>query len=162
MEIRRLTLADKAEIESIAALAAKIWRERYDPIVGREQNDYMIKKFQSAKAITEQLENGYRYYFLFNEAPVGFFAFYPRNDAMYLSKLYLVKEERGKGYSKKMIEFVKERASEEGLSAIELNVNKYNESVLVYEKLGFIRIRSEKIDIGKGFYMDDYVYRLEF
>jgi len=33
---------------------------------------------------------------------------------------------------------------------------------LIYEKLGFKILRSEKNDIGQGYYMDDYVYRLEF
>ena len=49
-----------------------------------------------------------------------------------------------------------------GFDSIELNVNKNNETTGIYEKLGFKRIRSEVIDIGKGFVMDDYVYELRF
>jgi RimJ/RimL family protein N-acetyltransferase len=48
------------------------------------------------------------------------------------------------------------------LNRIELNVNKNNQSKYIYEKLGFKILRAEKIDIGNGFYMDDYVYYLEF
>ena len=43
----------------------------------------------------------------------------------------------------------------------EFNVNKHNPTLQIYKSLGFTTIRAEKIDIGGGFYMDDYVERLE-
>ena len=161
MVFEKLSLSDEGGIEEMSAIATAIVREHYDPILGKEQNDYMLKKFQSAQAIRGQLEQGYRYYFVGDKAHrLGFMAFYPRGEAMYLSKLYLYKDERGKGYSRRMIDFVADQARAEGLSAIELNVNRFNGSVDIYEKLGFTRIRSEKIDIGSGYFMDDYVYSL--
>ena len=144
-------------------MATEIVREHYDPILGKAQNDYMLEKFQSPHAIRSQLEHGYRYFFACEGGRrVGFLAFYPRGESMYLSKLYLYKAERGKGYSRRMVGFVKEKAREEGLSSIELNVNRFNNAVYAYEKIGFRRIWSEKNDIGSGYYMDDYVYRLTF
>ena len=80
---------------------------------------------------------------------------------MYLSKLYLYKTERGKGYSRQMVDFVAGKARNAGLPAIELNVNRDNSAVRAYEKLGFQMIRTEKNDIGEGFFMDDFVFRLE-
>ena len=92
---------------------------------------------------------------------MGFFAYYPREGALYLSKIYLYKTERGKGYSRAILDYLKEVEAASSLTAIELNVNKHNDrSIAVYEKLGFTRLREEKLDIGQGFYMDDYVYRL--
>ena len=61
-----------------------------------------------------------------------------------------------------MIDFVKNEAKAAGLNAIELNVNKNNISKYIYEHLGFRLIRDEKNDIGHGYFMDDYVYRLEW
>lgn len=90
-----------------------------------------------------------------------FFAFYPKETAMYLSKFYLYKAERGKGYAHQMLDFVIDEARKYGLQAIELNVNKYNSACQDYERLGLKKICSEKNDIGNGFYMDDYVYRLD-
>lgn len=58
-----------------------------------------------------------------------------------------------------MLNFVIKKTKEAGFSSIVLNVNKYNSAVNVYEKLGFIKIREEKNDIGSGYYMDDYVYQ---
>lgn len=162
MEFTELFKDDKAGISEMSSMAAAIVREHFDPLIGKAQNDYMISLFQTEEAIAEQLENGYRYFFVRNGGRnAGFTAFYPRNRAMYISKFYLYKEERGKGYAHNMLEFVKEEARKLGLGSIELNVNKHNSACKAYEALGFSIIRSEKNDIGNGFFMDDYVYGLD-
>ena len=154
---------DQTGIFRMSALASSIVKEYYDSLLGTAQNDYMIDMFQSPKAIAEQLSHGYRYYFACdNGVEVGFMAFYPRGDSMYLSKLYLQKSSRGNGFAHSMIDFVKNEAKATGLNAIELNVNKNNISKYIYEHLGFRLIRDEKNDIGHGYFMDDYVYRLEW
>lgn len=156
-----LSRNDPAAIEEMSALAAKIVKEVFDPIIGAAQNDYMIKKFQTVGAITEQLTHGYRYYFVADESgePVGFLAFYPRGDELYLSKFYLKKEFRGRGLSRDMLSFVTGQARAAGLTAVTLNVNRNNPAVFAYESLGFEKIREEKNAIGGGFFMDDFVYR---
>lgn len=154
---------DKEEINEMSKMATAIVRDYYDPIIGKDQNDYMLKMFQTPEAITEQLEHGYRYYFVReNGKNLGFVAFYPRENALYLSKLYLYKDERGKGYAREILEFLKTQARELGFNRIELNVNRNNDTRFIYEKLGFTVAWEEKNDIGNGFYMDDYVYALEF
>ena len=162
MIFKALDPKNENNILRMSALASRIVKEYYDPLLGAAQNDYMIEMFQSPHAIAEQLSHGYKYYFAcVDDIDVGFLAFYPRGDALYLSKLYLDKSERGKGYARPMVSFVAGAARQEDLHAIELNVNKENVSKYIYEKLGFRRIRSEKNDIGHGYYMDDYVYRLD-
>ena len=163
MTFEELKLTDENGINEMSAMATEIVRAHYDPIIGKEQNDYMIGLFQTPDAIKNQLEHGYRYYFVKEkERQIGFLAFYPREDAMYLSKFYLYEKERRKGYSRQMLDFVIHTAKEEGLSAVELNVNRNNDAVYAYEKLGLQIIRTEKNDIGNGFFMDDYVFRLQF
>ena len=163
MEFVSLCREDKENISRMSALASAIVREHFDPLIGEEQNTYMIQMFQRPQAIERQLSGGYRYYFVREDgSDIGFTAFYPKENCMYLSKFYLKKEERGKGYAKQMLAFVKEQTKEAGLDAIELNVNRDNSAVQVYEHLGFSRIRCEKSDIGNGFYMDDFLHRLEF
>lgn len=151
---------DEKEIERMSAMATAIVREHFDPLIGKEQNDYMLSLFQTPGAIASQLAEGYRYYFVRKDGEdIGFTAFYPKQDAMYLSKFYLYRQERGKGYAHAMIEFVESETRKEGLQALELNVNRFNSAVQVYEKLGFEIIREEKNEIGHGFIMDDYVFR---
>ncbi len=151
------------KIAEMSRMATAILREHYDPIVGKAQNDYMLVVNQSETAIRGQLAKGYRYFFVKEgERTLGFLAFFPRGGAMYLSKFYLYKKERGKGYAREMLAFVTRAARAEGLAAVELNVNRHNETTRIYERLGFTRLREERIDIGGGFFIDDYVYRLPF
>ena len=162
MEFRELFADEEEKIREMSQMASAIVKEHYDPIIGPGQNDYMIRKFQSVEAIREQLAQGYRYFFVTREGKnIGFMAFYPRGSAMYLSKFYLYRHERGKGFSRKMMAHVAQEARKAGLKTIELNVNKHNSARSAYEKLGFKVIRTEKNDIGHGFFMDDYVYSLE-
>lgn len=157
LELEKLSDGD-VQIARMSKLASDIVKEYYDPILGSDQNDYMIKMFQSEDAIKGQLRHGYNYYFARSEGKdVGFFAFYKRDDELYLSKLYLKKDSRGKGFSKMILGFLVSQAKQMKVRRITLNVNKYNRSVDVYKKLGFEIVRSEKNDIGHGYYMDDYV-----
>jgi len=162
MDFKQLVPFDENGITQMSRMATEIVREHFDPIIGKEQNDYMIQKFQTVDAIKEQLENSYQYYFVSDEGRrIGFLAFYPKGNAMCLSKLYLYKEDRGKGYSRKMLDFVIKNARNAGFTSIELNVYRNNSAIYAYEKLGFKVIRTEKNDIGAGFFMDDYVYSLQ-
>ena len=162
MVFERLLLSDEEKIREMSDMATEIVREHFDPLIGKAQNDYMIARFQTPAAIRDQLEHGYRYYFVKEDGRnLGFLAFYPKDHCMYLSKFYLYKEERGKGISREMLGFVIQKTQEAGLSSIELNVNRHNSAIYAYEKLGFKIIREEKNDIGQGFYMDDYVFCLE-
>ncbi len=160
MVFEEINLDNENKINDLSVLASGIVKEHYDPILGSEQNDYMIEKFQSPHALKEQMEHGYRYFSLSddNGEKVGFMAFYKRENDLYLSKFYLKKEFRGKGFSREMLAFIVDRAREYGFYKITLNVNKYNDAVYAYEKLGFKRVRAEEIDIGKGYIMDDFVY----
>lgn len=163
MEFLKVELENEELVTLLSKIATEIVKKYYDPLLGAEQNDYMIEKFQSVPAIRSQLARGYRYYIAQERFhAIGFMGFYPKDDHMYLSKLYLSDGERGKGYGRKMLDFCVQNAKDEGLSAIELNVNKKNASTAIYEKMGFKKIRSERNDIGGGYFMDDFVYRLEF
>ncbi len=160
LSVDALDASDDEQITRMSALASAIIKEYYDPLLGEAQNDYMIEMFQSEHAIRDQLLHGYRYFFVrANGEDIGFLAFYPRGDALYLSKWYLRADMRGRGFARFMLDFLRGQGRQLGLRAIELNVNKYNKTVAVYEKLGFVRARSEKNDIGSGYFMDDYVYR---
>ena len=176
MDFELLDINDNDAIGRMSTLATEIVREHYDPIIGKAQNDYMIAMFQSPEAIKGQLEDGARYYFVTDGTePIGFLSYYVRHDTntgdapqtsrntsyLYLSKFYLRKDRRGKGLSRKMLEFLIGKAQEFGARRIELNVNRGNSAIKAYEGLGFRKLREEKNNIGNGFFMDDYVYVMD-
>ena len=75
-EIAKVTPA--CHLESVVRLARDIWNEHYVNIIGQEQVDYMLGRFQSAEAISRQLADGYDYYLVtFDGSPAGYFALSP-------------------------------------------------------------------------------------
>lgn len=160
LQFEQVTAENGPQITALSALATAIVREHFDPIIGKAQNDYMLQKFQTAEAIGRQLAQGYQYYVVHNQQchAVGFLAFYPRQQDLYLSKFYLQKDARGQGYARTMLQFVLEQAALVGKDKIVLNVNRNNPVVQVYEHLGFVKTGEEKNDIGNGFFMDDFVF----
>lgn len=144
--------------KTIEVLADTIWREHYIPIIGKPQVDYMLHKFQSAETVKQQVSEGYRYYILMSEnESVGYISIKKEEQNLFLSKLYILKSERGKGFGKTAMLFVENEAKNLGCNSISLTVNKGNRnSIKAYETLGFENLGEIIIDIGNGFVMDDY------
>jgi len=148
----------KTQIETVAGLAFEIWNQHFIPIIGKAQVDYMLEKFQSKKAISEQIKNGYSYYLLLaDDDYAGYTGVCPKEDELFLSKLYIRASQRGKGLGREAIEFLEELTRDKGLSKITLTVNKNNtDSIRAYERFGFASLGTLVQDIGNGFVMDDY------
>ncbi|SFR83854.1 GNAT family N-acetyltransferase [Anaeromicropila populeti] len=148
------------EINKLAEIANEVWHEFFVCILSKEQIDYMVEKFQSVAAITDQIQNqGYQYFIFEAEGEqIGYTGIKKEDNKLFLSKLYLRKDFRGKGFARKAFSFLQRTSVEMGMEAIWLTVNKYNEhTISVYQKLGFEIIRQQVADIGSGFVMDDYV-----
>lgn len=147
------------DIQDTARLAQMIWREHFTPIIGEKQVDYMLDKFQSAPAIAEQIRQGYLYFALMSDnRQIGYTAFRIDDDTLFLSKLYIQKEFRSRGYARIVLDKAEETAKKNTKPVIRLTCNKNNaNSLAVYKKLGFLTVREEKTDIGSGFFMDDYI-----
>lgn len=148
------------QVREIADLAKVIWNEHFTPIIGKDQVDYMVEKFQSYPALKEQISEGYEYYQIFSgEEFCGYTGIHPGEDnRLFLSKLYLKKESRGHHLATGAFSFLKEICRERGYSAIWLTCNKHNDNSLgVYRHFGFEIIDTQEADIGGGFIMDDYI-----
>jgi len=156
--MRITEVKDIHQIEAVAGLAEQIWNQHFIPIIGKQQVDYMVEKFQSVPAIKAQLKEGYQYY-LFDCAKgyFGYTAVLPLGRELFLSKLYIKKSRRGKGYGRQALAFVESLAARLDKSLVSLTVNRNNISTIkVYEKMGY-KVSGEVIkDIGNGFVMDDF------
>lgn len=148
----------KQQFEAIASLANIIWREHYIPIIGVEQVDYMVKNFQSAEAMFSQFKEGYEYYMIYyNNQFVGYLSIKKQEETLFLSKIYISKEFRGKKIGNSAMKFIEEKALETNCKTISLAVNKFNlNSIEAYKAMGFKIVKEMITDIGNGFIMDDY------
>lgn len=155
--IKQVALA--SDITLVEMLATKIWHEHYPQIIGKEQVDYMLAKYQSSPAIKRQIKDGISYYLLFDKNhPVGYFSYHFEQGALFLSKIYVIKEVRGSGIGAKAMEFIASKAIEQSSDKVRLAVNKFNSGTIeVYKKFGFETVGSIEKNIGAGFIMDDYI-----
>lgn len=154
-----VTLANKTlDYLQIEQLADIIWREHYIPIVGKPQIDYMLEKYQSATVIENQIADGFEYFMLnYESISVGYLAIKREENALFLSKIYVLSSYRGKKIGKTAMQFIEAKALEYGLKNIRLTVNINNTNAIkAYEKLGFVNVGPLITDIGNGFIMDDY------
>lgn len=163
MDYQITPVQTEEQIEQLATIAAEIWNEYFISIITRSQIDYMLARFQSSQAIKEQLTSGYRYFVLSVEGNlIGYTGVRADENKLFLSKLYLRHEQRGKGYAPLLFGHLKQICYEEQLEAIWLTVNRYNQNTIaIYEHWGFKTIRSQVTDIGQGYVMDDYVMELD-
>ncbi len=157
-----ISKAGSADISVIRELAYKIWPGTYQAILGPEQVDYMLDLLYSEKTLREQMEQQVDFIIVSdNDNPVGFASFSSTHPDVYkLHKIYVLPSQQGKGTGRMMIDYVKQQAVSAGGKFLQLNVNRYNNAKYFYEKLGFVVIREEDIDIGNGFFMNDYVMQL--
>ena len=152
----KLVKVEENEINELTELASEIWHEYWPCILTAEQIDYMVEKFQSKKAIKEQIKNeNYTYYFIKVDNEIaGYVGVSDKKDYLFLSKLYIRKEFRHQGLGRLAFNEIKNL----GFKKIRLTVNKYNKNTInAYLKYGFKTIDSVVSDIGCGFVMDDYI-----
>ena len=96
------------QIQEISNLASVIWHEHFTPIIGIQQVEYMLEKFQSFHALKEQMETGYEYFQIFDNTEFcGYCGIHQEETTLFLSKLYLKKEARNRHLSTKTIQYLK-------------------------------------------------------
>jgi diguanylate cyclase (GGDEF)-like protein len=151
--------------DEVAALAGKIWREHYTPIIGLEQVEYMLGQFQTPEAIWQDiLERQYEYDLISYQGEwAGYMAACPDDEknAFFLSKLYVDAMYRGNHLARRMLDNLIGRCQQNGYHKIRLTVNKHNDdAIAAYKKMGFAKGKPIVTDIGGGFVMDDFVMTL--
>ena len=163
-EINFIPVTTPEKCRLIEGLAFPIWREHYTPIIGAAQVEYMLRQRQTAQAVEEQVRQGDLYFLIQTGRgdEIGFFSIQFRPREVFLSKFYLLKDFRGKGLARKVLDFIRKMALEKQASRITLLVHKRNPSVKAYQALGFRILEPVATDIGNGYVMDDYRMGLDF
>ncbi|MBE6358495.1 MAG: GNAT family N-acetyltransferase [Lentisphaerae bacterium] len=154
-----LTTGESLQI--IRDIAADIWPKTFAEILSREQISYMMDMMYAPEVMSNELAGGYHFEIIkINNVPAGYFSWSPYEPAgtAKLHKLYLLQEYHGKNIGSCMLKQVEKRAYAAGFTTLRLNVNKYNKRAKkAYLRNGFTITESVKIDIGNGFFMDDFV-----
>ena len=158
MQITLKPINTTQDIELLYPLVETVWREVFPPVIGEAQTEYMLKNYQSKKNIRREITDGTQYYFIEKDGKtVGYIAFNIREDYLFISKIYLLKSERGKGISSEIFDWLENQALKCNKNCLHLHVNRGNSQAIdVYRHKGFSVVKTAVSDIGGGFVMDDY------
>lgn len=143
------------DLHNLKEFASPIWLECYNGIVAREHTEMLIEKYFDYDNILKFRADGMVYeYIFFEQEKVGFIAYCLNPDYLYLDKLYLLKEYRGRHLSGEVFDYL----SESFKLPLRLNVNQGNtRAVTAYKANGFKIIKTEELPQKGGFVNVDYV-----
>ena len=150
------------ELPVVIDLARRIWNGYYPGIISQAQIDYMLAVWYDESAMRREMTGRGVVYALIEDQgrPVGYIGFetQPASSVLFLSKLYVLPEEHGKGLGRLGLEWVREQARARGDTVLRLRVNKNNAAAIrAYLRAGFQFAEDICSDIGNGFVMDDYL-----
>lgn len=152
--IRRAELED---ISTIAKLAEKIWKEYYPSVISYAQIEYMLFKMYSPDSLYRQIEQLSHQYFLMyaDDQAIGYYSVEPRPGECFIHKFYIDASIHGKGIGSILMEHL---LTTHTCDSYLLQVNRKNiKAINFYFRHGFRIKKWEDIDIGGGFYMEDFI-----
>ena len=161
--ILEVKAAGRDELWQVRELAIRIFPPTYKDIVEQEQIDYMMDIFYTPENLVKQFEGGQNFLILYHDGEAAGYASYTRLNATgdyKLNKIYMDRNLQGIGLGRKLLKDVITRLKASGGKTLQLNVNRHNKAVGFYRNMGFIVRKEELLDIGHGYFMDDYVMEL--
>ncbi len=161
IQLRKAMEADLTAVQEIARIT---WQPTYVPLIGQEQVDYMLKTMYNPGVLLEQLSQGHVFLIARSGMKDVGFAGYSivdhKNRGYKLHKLYVLPGAHGTGVGKLLINEVVDQIRTAGGKSLSLNVNCNNKAKVFYEKAGFKIKETVDLDIGNGFFMNDYVMEM--
>ena len=109
------------------------------------------------------MQNDCQFLILFEEyIPIGFASFQKiENNTFKLHKIYILPDQQKKGSGRFFLEHILLHVRKENGKALQLQVNRFNNAKLFYERMGFTVIKEADFEIGNGYFMNDYVMEIQ-
>lgn len=160
--IRPATVSD---IPLIRSLAEVVFPATYEPLLPAGQVGYMMAWMYSAESLQRQMAEGHTYYIAYaDDTPCGYLSIEQQATSLFhLQKIYVLPDFQGRGVGERLFRqaVTHVRKAAELPAWIELNVNRENRAVGFYLRMGMERLRTVDVEIGEGFYMNDYIMGLQ-
>lgn len=152
----------KDQVHRVQNLARLTWPDTFKDILSEEQITYMLDWMYNVETLQEQISKGHLFFIIQeNNQDLGFIGLepnHPESRDLRIHKIYILPITQGKGLGQALLNFATNViAPKYNCQRLHLNVNKYNGAVTFYQKYGFTIEKEEDIDIGNGFWMNDFV-----
>ena len=159
---RNIEELKKDQVYRVEKLARLTWPDTFKEILTTEQIEYMLNWMYNVETLQDQISAGHLFFIIKeNNQDLGFIGLepnYEESSDLRIHKIYILPDTQGKGLGQKLLNFAsKTIAPKFNCNRLHLNVNKYNAAVTFYQKYGFTIEKEEDIDIGNGFWMNDFV-----
>ena len=153
----KLTPLNENDYENIYAFMKPIWIETYQNIIPLEQINFLLNKYFKLENIKKYVLQGYQYYKIIDDNLIsGYLVFISKENEVYIDKLYLNENSRGKYYPNKIFSYLIEKYQKD----LTLNVNQKNtRAVNCYLKNGFIIEEEQNIVLKDNMINIDYKMR---
>lgn len=152
--------ATSEDLSTIKYLAYKIWPATYGEILSEKQLAYMLDLFYDEIALQQNIADKHNFILAKeNDVFIGFADYelnYKNESVTRIHKIYLLPETQGKGFGKKLIQYIENKALESGNLKLSLNVNRFNKAKDFYESQGFKVAFEEDVELDFGYLMEDY------
>ena len=160
--IRPATVSD---IPLIRSLAEVVFPATYEPLLPAGQVGYMMAWMYSVESLQRQMAEGHTYYIAYaDDTPCGYLSIEQQASSLFhLQKIYVLPDFQGRGVGEQLFQQAVTHVRKAGVlpAWIELNVNRENRAVGFYLRMGMKRLRVVDVEIGEGFYMNDYIMGLQ-
>lgn len=156
----QINIANIVDIPLLHQLGKESFFPTYLPFISEVQVKYMFEMMYSFDALATQMqERGDVFLIAYQDnKAIGFAAF--QKDyylgTTKLHKLYVLPNIQTNGVGKALLLRVEQLANAASQKSLILNVNRYNKALGFYQHLGFSIVKEKDIDIGGGFFMNDY------
>lgn len=158
--------AEQNDCQLIHQMAQVVFPVTYRAILSPEQIEYMMEWMYSVANIRKQMqEEGHVYFIAFKEdKPCGYLSVEQQEaDLFHLQKIYVLPEFQGCHVGNflfwEALEYIKKVHPSPCL--MELNVNRDNQAVGFYKRMGMRILRQGDFEIGNGYYMNDYIMGID-
>jgi len=154
-----IRVASTTDIQTIRAIAENTWPDAYGKIISQEQIRYMLDMIYNDTALLEQMQKGHQFYIAdYQNQPIGFASVSQEGkEGCKLNKLYILPNIQKTGAGKALLQEVINYTRSKQQTRLFLQVNKANAAKEFYTRMGFVIEKEYKLDIGNGFFMDDYI-----
>ncbi|MBC7888382.1 MAG: GNAT family N-acetyltransferase [Ferruginibacter sp.] len=165
MEVKKVGAESIPIVQSLVTIT---WPFTYKEILSAAQLSYMLQLIYSAESLQNQIEKQGHQFILGSDdkAAVGFASYGSKNAAspaiFKLHKIYIDPGHQGKGIGKILLDYILHDIKLAGSRELELNVNRHNKALGFYQRFGFKIIDEQDIPIGNGYFMNDYIMRLNW
>jgi diamine N-acetyltransferase len=147
----------------IIDLAEKIWKKTFLETQPQDKVDHLYNIMYGGSTIKDEIESGKFFYYIIKikDQPVAYASvseYTEKEKTWKLNKIYLLREMQGKGIASVIMKEMYDIVRSFGAENLLLTVNRANaRAIAFYKKEGFIITASKDFDMGKGFFMDDFI-----